>query len=118
MTSAAKWLELLKEIAPGVTRAVVLRDPTEPGAGQFAVIQAVAPSFGSRSTRSTCAALTDRARCRGLCAPSGNGGLIVTAGRMRVSSRPDRHAGGPHELPAVYSDRIYVDIRRLDFLWA
>jgi putative tryptophan/tyrosine transport system substrate-binding protein len=42
-----KWLELLKEIAPGVTRAAVLRDPTLPaGIGQFAVIQSVAPSVG------------------------------------------------------------------------
>ena len=43
----AKWLELLKEIAPGVTRAAVLRDPAiTAGIGQFAVIQAVAPSLG------------------------------------------------------------------------
>ena len=42
-----KWLELLKEIAPGVTRVAVLRDPTIPaGIGQFGAIQAVAPSFG------------------------------------------------------------------------
>ena len=42
-----KWLELLKEIAPGVTRAAVLRDPAIPaGIGQFGAIQAVAPSFG------------------------------------------------------------------------
>ena len=42
-----KWLELLKQIAPGVTRAAVLRDPTNSGLiGQFAAIQAVAPSFG------------------------------------------------------------------------
>ena len=44
---SAKWLELLKEIAPGVTRAAVLRDPAMPaGIGQFAVIQSVAPSVG------------------------------------------------------------------------
>ena len=45
---SGKWLELLKEIAPRVTRAAVLRDPspTPPGIGQFAAIQAVAPSFG------------------------------------------------------------------------
>ena len=44
---SAKWLELLKEIAPRVTRAAVLRDPTIPeGIGQFAIIQAVAPSLG------------------------------------------------------------------------
>jgi ABC-type uncharacterized transport system substrate-binding protein len=44
---SGKWLELLKQIAPGVTRVEVLRDPTvRSGIGQFAVIQAVAPSFG------------------------------------------------------------------------
>ena len=44
---SAKWLELLKEIAPGVTRAAVLRDPANTaGIGQFAVIQSVAPSLG------------------------------------------------------------------------
>ena len=44
---SGKWLELLKEIAPGVTRAAVLRDPAiAAGIGQFAAIQAVAPSFG------------------------------------------------------------------------
>jgi putative tryptophan/tyrosine transport system substrate-binding protein len=44
---SGKWLELLKQIAPGVTRAAVLRDPAVgSGVGQFAIIQAVAPSFG------------------------------------------------------------------------
>jgi ABC-type uncharacterized transport system substrate-binding protein len=46
-TLSAKWVELLKEIAPGVTRAAILWDPTVAGGiGQFAVIQSVAPSFG------------------------------------------------------------------------
>jgi putative ABC transport system substrate-binding protein len=44
---SGKWLELLKQIAPGVTRAAVLRDPAIPaGVGQFAIIQSVAPSVG------------------------------------------------------------------------
>jgi len=44
---SGKWLELLKQIAPGVTRAAVLRDPAiTSGIGQFAVIQSVAPSVG------------------------------------------------------------------------
>ena len=46
---SGKWLELLKQIAPGVTRAAVLRDPAiTAGIGQFAIIQAVAPSSGWR----------------------------------------------------------------------
>jgi len=44
---SGKWLELLKQVAPGVTRAAVLRDPAITGGiGQFAVIQSVAPSVG------------------------------------------------------------------------
>jgi putative ABC transport system substrate-binding protein len=44
---SGKWLELLKEVAPGVTRAAILRDPALPsGTGQFGAIQSVAPSFG------------------------------------------------------------------------
>src|SRR5215510_8637234 len=44
---SGKWLELLKQVAPGVSRAAIFRDPTiAPGIGQFAVIQAVAPSLG------------------------------------------------------------------------
>ena len=49
---SGKWLELLKQVAPGVTRAAVLRDPAQTaGVGQFAVIQSVASSGGSRSFR-------------------------------------------------------------------
>ena len=43
---SGKWVELLKQVAPGVTQAAVLRDPSSAGVGQFAVIQAVAPSLG------------------------------------------------------------------------
>ena len=53
---SGKWLELLKEIAPGVTRAAVIRDPAiTAGIGQFAAIQSVAPSLGVELSRSTCA---------------------------------------------------------------
>src|SRR5450756_605290 len=78
-----KWLELLKEIAPGVTRAAVLRDPAvTAGIGQFAVIQSVAPSMGvevSPVNMSDAAgiesAVADFAR-------SANGGLILTASAL------------------------------------
>jgi ABC-type uncharacterized transport system substrate-binding protein len=50
--TSAKWLELLKEIAPGVRRVAVVRDPTlVSGTGQLAAIQAVAPSFGVELTQ-------------------------------------------------------------------
>jgi len=52
---AGKWLELLKEISPRVTRAGVLRNPTiTSGVGQFGAIQSVAPSLGWNCVRSTC----------------------------------------------------------------
>jgi putative tryptophan/tyrosine transport system substrate-binding protein len=52
---SGKWLELLKEIAPGVTRVAVLRDPaTTAGQGQIGAIQAMAPSFGVEATPSMC----------------------------------------------------------------
>ena len=80
---SGKWLELLKQIAPGVTRAAVLRDPAiTAGIGQFAVIQSVAPSLGVevspinvRDAGEIERAVTAFARCS-------NGGLIVTAERV------------------------------------
>ena len=75
---SGKWLELLKQIAPGVTRAAVLRDPAiASGTGQFGVIQAVAPSLGVEvSPVNMRDARRDRARRRGL--------------RARSEWRPDR----------------------------
>ena len=53
---SGKWLELLKEIAPRVTRAAIVRDPTVPvGIGQLGAIQSVAPSFGVEASPTTCA---------------------------------------------------------------
>ena len=94
---SGKWLELLKEIAPGVTRVAVLRDPAIPaGIGQFAAIQSVAPSLGvelqpARPARRR----RDRARRRGIRAraewrPDRDGERV--GGR---SSRSDHRACGP-----------------------
>ena len=107
---SAKWLELLKEIAPGVTRAAVLRDPTiTAGIGQFAAIQSVAPSLGVevspidvRDAGEIERAVTAFARCP-------NGGLIVTASASAASHRDlIITLAARHKLPAVYSDRFYV----------
>src|SRR5260370_18417607 len=75
---SAKWLELLKEIAPGVTRAAVLWDPAVPasGIGQFAVIQSVAPSLGMELTPVD---VRDVEQDLAAFAPSGRGGLILPA---------------------------------------
>jgi putative ABC transport system substrate-binding protein len=93
----AKWPELLKEIAPGVTRAAVLRDSALPaGIGQFAVIQYVAPSVGVevRPVNVRDASEIERAihglRARVEWRPDRDGERVVGG-----SSRTDRHVGGP-----------------------
>jgi putative tryptophan/tyrosine transport system substrate-binding protein len=78
---SGKWLELLKQIAPGVNRAAILRDPTATsGIGQFAVIQSVAPSMGVEvSPINTNDATTEIERAISDFAREPNGGLISTA---------------------------------------
>jgi putative tryptophan/tyrosine transport system substrate-binding protein len=97
---SAKWLELLKEIAPHVTRAAVIRDPAlATGVGQLGAIQSVAPSLGGRAApprRTRCR--RDRARYHGLRAfpkwrPDRNRKHLG-----RGSSQFDRHAGGPTQI--------------------
>jgi putative ABC transport system substrate-binding protein len=106
---AAKWLEMLKEIAPGVTRAAVLQAPSSAGSSQFAVIQAVAPSLRIevRPLNVTDDAAIERAIAA--FARSPNGGLIVT-GAAPFGARRDLivKLAGRHKLPAVYFDRAFV----------
>ena len=95
--TGAKWLELLKEIMPRVTRAAVLRDPAIPeGIGQFAVIQSVAPSFGVEVSPVDIRDAGDIQRAVTAFARSANGGLIVTSsGLANVHRESDHQAGGP-----------------------
>ena len=85
---SAKWLELLKEMAPGITRAAVLRDAANPsGIGQFGAIQSVAPSLGVEVSPIS---LRDAAEIeRGVMAfsASASGGVIVTASALSVIYR-------------------------------
>ena len=92
-----KWLELLKQIAPGVTRAAVLRDPTlGSGTGQFAAIQTAAPSLRMEVNPVNMRDAGEIERAVAAFARSPNGGLIVTAERVGdASSRSDHHACGP-----------------------
>jgi ABC-type uncharacterized transport system substrate-binding protein len=84
----AKWLELLKEIAPGVTRVAVLRDPATPtGIGQFAVIQSAAPSLGVEVIPINVRDAPEVERAVTAFARTGNSGLIVTAGTMTAVHR-------------------------------
>src|SRR5262245_56189871 len=78
---AGKWMELLKQIAPGVTRAAVPRDPTVgSGTSQFAAIQAVAPALRMDVNPINVDDASEIERAVAAFARSGNGGLIVTAG--------------------------------------
>jgi putative ABC transport system substrate-binding protein len=109
---SGKWLELLKQVAPGVTRAAVLRDPSiSAGVGQFAVIQSVAPSLGvdvssiSMNVRDP----TEIERAVAAFARTPNGGLILTGSALAVRHRDLVVAlAARHKLPAVYSRRIFV----------
>ena len=107
---SGKWLELLKQIAPGVTRVAVLGDPnTATGPAQFGVIQAVAPmlrvevsAFNRRDANEIERAITSFAQ-------SPNGGLILTPGGAAFLHRDMIIAlAARYKLPAVYFERAFV----------
>jgi putative ABC transport system substrate-binding protein len=107
---AGKWLELLKEIAPRATRVAVIRDPTRgPGIGQFAVIQAMAPSHTVELTpiNANDPAEIQTARIAAF-ASSPNGGLIVTVGGTAVRRDVAITAAAKNRLPAIYPYRYFV----------
>jgi putative ABC transport system substrate-binding protein len=108
---SAKWVELLKEIAPGVTRAAVLRDPAiTSGIGQFSVIQYVAPTVGVEVSPINLGADADEIEQSVTAfARAPNGGLIVAAGPLSTVNRDLIIAlAARHKLPAVYYDRTFV----------
>jgi len=107
---SGKWLELLKEIAPSVTRAAVLRDSTATaGIGQFAVIQAVAPSVGVDVSPVSMRDAAEIERAVAAFARSANDGLILTAGALSTVHRDLIIAlAARHKLPAVYYERSFV----------
>ena len=105
-----KWLELLKQIAPHVTRAAVLRDPAiQAGIGQFAVIQSVPPSVGVEVTPiniSNAAEIESEVAAFG---GSANGGLISTASALSLLHRDlIIKLAARYKLPAIYQERSYV----------
>jgi putative ABC transport system substrate-binding protein len=107
---SGKWLELLKEIAPGVTRAAVLRDLTiAAGSGQLGAIQAVAPSFGVELSPFSVRDAGDIERSIVAFTRAPNGGLIVTGSPLALSHRDlIVTLAAEHRLPAVYYDRLFV----------
>ncbi len=104
-----KWLELLKEIAPGVTRAAVLWDPAiTAGIGQFAVIQAVAP-FGVEIVQANVRDATQIERAIAAFARAANGGLIVTGSALAaIHGELIITLAARYKLPAVYFERRFV----------
>jgi len=107
---SAKWLELLKEIAPHVRRVAVLRDPAiAAGTGQFGAIQSVAPSFGVELTPVNVRDPGEIERVVSAFARSLNGGLIVTASPLATLHRNlIVTLAARHKLCAVYNLRQFV----------
>jgi len=107
---SGKWLELLKQIAPGVTRVAVLRDPAiTAGIGQFAVIQSVAPSLGVEVVPISVQDAAEIERAVTAFARSGDRGLIVTGSASAFVHRELIVAlAARHKLPAVYYVRDFV----------
>ena len=105
--TSAKWLELLKQIAPGVTRVAVLRDAgISSGIGQYAVIQAAAPSFGVELRPVDVGGADEIERAVAAFASSSNGGMIVTSSPSAAAHRVAIVAlAARHRLPTVYSFR-------------
>lgn len=115
-----KWLELLKQIAPGVTRVAVLRDTTNPtGIAMFGVIQTVAPSFGVELTSVNIRGEPEIERAIAAFGRSSNGGLIVTPSGSALRHRDLIVAlAARHKLPAVYFERSYVAVGGLAYYGA
>ncbi len=107
---SGKWLELLKEIAPRVTRAAVIRDPARTsGVGQFAAIQAVAPSLGVELSPVDPRDPGEIERAITAFARGSNGGLIVASGTLgEIHRELIITLAARHQLPAVYVLREFV----------
>ena len=106
---SGKWLELLKEIAPGVRRVAVLRDAANSGTGQFGALQSVAPSMGVELTPINVREASEIERTITSFARSPNGGLIQTGSSLAAAHRQlIITLAARHKLPAVYSTRFFV----------
>jgi ABC-type uncharacterized transport system substrate-binding protein len=108
---SAKWLELLKEIAPSTSRVAVLRDPAiTAGIGQYAAIQTAAPMLGVEVSPINVHDVSEIESAVTAFARSANGGLIVTGSPLvAVHRQLIIKLAARHKLPAVYSNRFFVD---------
>jgi len=109
---SGKWLELLKQIAPGLTRAAVLRDAAQPsGTGQFGVIQAAAPSLRLDVRPINMRNPEEMERAVEAFSSSPNSGLVVTgSGKAAVYRDLIVSLAARHKLPAVYFERNFVAV--------
>jgi len=108
--TSAKWLELLKQIAPGVMQVAVIRDPTlTASVAQLAAIQSVAPSFRVELTPVNVRDAGEIERGITTFAGRSKGGLIVTASPLATAHRDlIIELAARHKLPAVYFERYCV----------
>jgi putative tryptophan/tyrosine transport system substrate-binding protein len=108
----AKWLELLKEIAPSVTRVAVVRDPAiTAGIGLWGAIQSVSPSFGVELRPVDARDAGEIERALAAFARTKNGGLIVTGSAATIVHRDlIISLAARHQLPAVYYDRYFAAV--------
>jgi ABC-type uncharacterized transport system substrate-binding protein len=106
---SGKWIELLKQIAPQVTRVAVLRDHTQAsGIGQFSAIQTVAQSLGVELTPLGVRNTDEIERDLAVFARAGNGGMIVTSGGIAYHRNLVIRLAASHKLPAIYPFRYYA----------
>ena len=105
---SGKWLELLKEVSPGLTRVAVIRNPAaSSGVAQFATIQAMAPSLGV-TVRPIDATADDIESTIAAFARDPNSGLIVLIGAVSAHREPILALAARHRLPAIYPFRYFV----------
>jgi putative ABC transport system substrate-binding protein len=109
---AGKWLELLKEVAPWVTQAAVLRDAAiAAGPGQFGAIQAVAPSLGVELRPINVRDADEIEHSITAFAQGLNGGLVVTGSAAAATHRELITAlAARHRLPAIYNNRLFGEV--------
>jgi putative tryptophan/tyrosine transport system substrate-binding protein len=108
-STGVKWLQLLKEVAPSVTRALVFRTAAIGGGSQFGAIQGAAPAIGVELRPVDPSNPDDIERAVAEFARDNNGGLIVTASAPALVNRElIIKQAALHQLPAVYSGRVYT----------
>jgi putative tryptophan/tyrosine transport system substrate-binding protein len=107
--TSPKWLELLKQIAPGVTRVAVLRPANIGGVGQLGAIQAAASSLGMELSPVDLRDVAGIDRAITAFARRPNGGLIVVASALAAVHRTRIiELAGRHQLPAIYPFRVFI----------